>query len=71
VESDPRIGLCLGCRHARRVPTPQATYWLCGLAATDPRFERYPRLPVLTCPGFVPFEGVEAPPPEGEGPRES
>ena len=35
--TDPdRIGLCLACRHARRVPTPRATYWLCTLSATDP-----------------------------------
>jgi len=34
------------------VPTPRATYWLCGLAATDARFEKYPRLPVLRCEGY-------------------
>ena len=48
------MGLCLTCRHARRVPTLRATYWLCELAATDPRFEKYPRLPVLACPGYEP-----------------
>jgi hypothetical protein len=48
------VGLCLTCRHARRVPTPHAIYWLCELAATDPRFEKYPRLPVLACPGYEP-----------------
>ncbi|HEY2955663.1 MAG TPA: hypothetical protein VGK89_10495 [Candidatus Eisenbacteria bacterium] len=56
------VGLCLGCRHARRVPTPRATYWLCELAASDPRFERYPRLPMRSCPGYEPrAEGGEAP----------
>jgi len=53
-EGDARAGLCLTCRHARRVPAPRATYWLCELAATDPRFEKYPRLPVLACPGYEP-----------------
>jgi hypothetical protein len=48
------VGLCLTCRHARRVPTPRATYWLCALSATDPRFEKYPRLPVLACTGYEP-----------------
>jgi hypothetical protein len=48
------VGLCLSCRHARRVPTPRATYWLCALSATDPRFEKYPRLPVLACTGYEP-----------------
>jgi hypothetical protein len=51
-----RIGLCLGCRHARRVETPRALYWLCELSASDPRFERYPRLPVRSCDGFEPRE---------------
>jgi hypothetical protein len=50
--SDDRVGLCLTCRHARRVPTPRAIYWLCERSATDPRFEKYPRLPVLECPGY-------------------
>lgn len=54
MEERRRIGLCLECRHSRRVPTSRATYWLCELAATDPRFEKYPRLPVLECPGFEP-----------------
>lgn len=47
-----RIGLCATCRHARRVPTPRATYWRCGLSAGDPRFDKYPRLPVLRCGGY-------------------
>ena len=51
------MGLCLHCRHARRVPTPRALYWLCELAATDPRFEKYPRLPVLACDGYEPGAG--------------
>ena len=55
-ETDAAVGLCWRCRHARRVPTPRANYWLCGRAATDPRFEKYPRLPVLACPGYEPGE---------------
>ena len=51
---EARVGLCFTCRHARRVPTPRAVYWLCERAATDPRFEKYPRLPVLACPGYEP-----------------
>jgi hypothetical protein len=48
---DPNVGLCAICRHASRVVTPRSRFWLCRLAATDPRFDRYPRLPVLSCPG--------------------
>ena len=46
------VGLCFTCRHARRVETPRTVFWMCRLAATDPRFERYPRLPVLACDGY-------------------
>ena len=48
------VGLCRRCIHSRLVPTPRATYWRCALAETDPRFVRYPRLPVLQCAGFTP-----------------
>ena len=47
-----RVGLCASCRHARIVTTPRSRFWLCSLAAVDPRFEKYPRLPVLACPGY-------------------
>lgn len=53
--NDP-VGLCARCLHARLVPTPRARYWLCGLAATDPSFDKYPRLPVRECPGYAPRE---------------
>lgn len=46
------IGLCERCRHARVVETPRSVFWMCGLAAADSRFEKYPRLPVITCVGF-------------------
>ncbi len=47
-------GLCGTCRHARRVVTPRSVFLLCELAATDPGFARYPRLPVLSCRGHEP-----------------
>ncbi len=46
------VGLCATCRHARIVPTTRAEYWLCRLSASDPSFDRYPRLPVLACRGY-------------------
>lgn len=56
-EDDPTtVGLCAGCRHARLVETPRSRFWLCGLAASDARFARYPQLPVLECPGYEPPE---------------
>ena len=56
---DPRVGLCAECRHSRRVATPRSTFWLCDLSRTDPSFERYPRLPILECPGYTPGEAGE------------
>lgn len=60
-----RIGLCWTCAHARRVTTPRSTFWLCGLSATDPRFVRYPRLPVLRCAGWKAGEPEREEPPPG------
>ena len=52
-------GLCGSCRHALLRPTQKDTVYLrCGLAATDPRYAKYPQLPVLRCPGHRP-EGAD------------
>ena len=56
------VGLCRECRHARRVQAAARLYWLCGLSRTDPRFEKYPRLPVRECPGFAPGTAAGDPP---------
>lgn len=57
---DTEVGLCASCRHARPVDTPRSRYWLCERSATDSRFAKYPRLPMLDCPGYEPAE-AEAP----------
>ena len=60
--SPERIGLCFDCVHSRQVPSRTAIYWRCALAETDPRFDRYPRLPVTSCAGYTPREaGAQAP----------
>lgn len=46
------IGLCEHCRHARIVETTRSVFWMCALSATDARFDKYPRLPVLECDGY-------------------
>jgi len=56
-DEDP--GLCSGCRHGRRVPGARSIFWLCERWRSDPRFDRYPRLPVLTCPGYESARAVE------------
>jgi hypothetical protein len=47
------VGLCATCRHVRLIRSDrEATFYLCQLSATDPRFPKYPRLPVLSCSGY-------------------
>ena len=48
---ESQVGLCAHCRHARIVTTPRSRFWLCARSAFDPRYVRYPRLPMLECPG--------------------
>jgi hypothetical protein len=51
----PAIGLCQGCRHSRVVTSGRgSTFRLCERSRTDPRYPRYPPLPVLRCDGFEP-----------------
>ena len=52
-ERADRVGLCRTCRHADTVPTARgAEFWRCRKSDTDPRFPKYPRLPVLECEGY-------------------
>ena len=52
---DTGAGLCGSCMHAQVVTSPRgSTFYLCRLSFTDPRFARYPRLPVVTCTGYEP-----------------
>lgn len=56
---DP-IGLCATCRHARVVHSSRgSTFYLCQLAETDPRYSKYPRLPILRCAGYEPADESE------------
>lgn len=48
-------GLCEACRHVKRIATAKGSVFvLCARHRTDPRFAKYPRVPVLVCPGFEP-----------------
>jgi hypothetical protein len=47
-------GLCAACVHHRVIRSRRgSSFLLCALSRTDPRFARYPPLPVLACDGFV------------------
>ena len=46
-------GLCADCIHARSVKSDRGSaFLLCELSARDPKFPKYPRLPVLSCDGY-------------------
>jgi len=46
-------GLCADCIHSRRIESAHGSVFiLCNLYQTDPRFPKYPRLPVLSCDGY-------------------
>ena len=50
-------GLCERCIHMQLVTSAKgSTFYLCRLSFTDPRFPRYPALPVLACTGFTPAD---------------
>jgi hypothetical protein len=45
-------GLCDSCAHQQLVPnTRGSVFSLCQRSRTDPRYPRYPQIPVLACPG--------------------
>jgi len=48
-----RAGLCADCVHARGIESSRGSvFLLCELSRSDPRFTKYPRLPVLSCTGY-------------------
>jgi len=53
VADSDRIGLCATCAHMRRMQNDRgSTFYLCQLSATDSRFRKYPRLPMIACLGY-------------------
>jgi len=49
------VGLCMDCQHLRRIMSDRgSTFFFCKRSATDPRFPKYPRLPVSHCSGYEP-----------------
>jgi len=49
----PPAGLCDRCRYQRVIHnTRGSSFSLCERAREDDRYEKYPRLPVVRCPGF-------------------
>ena len=49
------FGLCDDCQHARPIESAKGSrFLLCRLSESDPRFPKYPQLPVLSCAGYLP-----------------
>jgi hypothetical protein len=60
-----RFGLCDTCVHQQLVRnTRGSVFSLCRRSREDPGYPRYPRMPVLECPGHEP----PADPPRAGGP---
>lgn len=62
-DADAKInpGICAHCRHVRRIKSARhSVFYLCGKAKSDGRFSQYPRLPMLTCPGYAAVENSPA-----------
>ena len=47
------VGLCADCRFMRQIESDRGSiFYMCERSATDARFPKYPRLPVLQCVGY-------------------
>ena len=47
------VGLCATCTHSIVIETDRGSrFYLCERSKTDPRFPKYPPLPVVSCIGY-------------------
>ena len=47
------VGLCESCSHVQCVPSSRGSvFYRCRLSELDPRFPKYPALPVIQCAGY-------------------
>jgi hypothetical protein len=47
------IGLCSTCNNAKEMRNDRGSvFLLCLLSKSDPRYAKYPRLPVFRCDGY-------------------
>jgi hypothetical protein len=61
LEERTRVGLCLTCQFSRVIVSDRASrFYLCERSKTDPRFPKYPPLPVLACVGYEPVPKTPA-----------
>lgn len=61
-------GLCEACRHSREIVNDRGSrFLLCDRNKIDPRYPKYPRLPVLRCTGFEQKQDDSVASADGEG----
>jgi len=62
------VGLCATCRWMRMVTNRRGSvFYRCARADDDPRFVRYPPLPVLACPGYEVSDPPREAAPQADG----
>jgi ssDNA-binding Zn-finger/Zn-ribbon topoisomerase 1 len=55
VPENPATGLCETCGHTRQIVSGKGSRFLyCSRSETEAAYAKYPRLPVLYCPGYEP-----------------
>lgn len=63
-----RFGLCGGCAHAETLDSRTGSRFLfCGQARRDPRYAKYPPVPVFACAGFT-ARAARGGAPDGQAP---
>ena len=52
-QESAKVGLCANCAHVQIIKSDRGSvFYMCLLSKTDPRFPKYPRLPVIACSGY-------------------
>ncbi len=52
-DAPPEAGLCTSCQYIREIVSGKGSrFYYCGRSVTDPRYPKYPRLPVRECAGY-------------------
>jgi hypothetical protein len=60
MQISPTAGLCATCQHVKIIQSAKGSFFImCSLAKTDPRFSKYPVLPVIQCSGYEPNKQPE------------
>ena len=62
MEGIERSGLCATCVHLDVKRSQRGSiFFYCKRSETDPRFVRYPPIPVVACAGHEPKDGARRP----------